>query len=127
MWTEDEREFVAGVLEEERFRLNGQLEWWKEESSTYKKLQAEAKLCDAALAKLATAPDAQGEWQPVPDGMYEYPNWNDKGTVIIRILNDGAELEQWHNSLPDDIEEISLSSDYRLCQRKQNVQETESC
>lgn len=81
-------------------------------------LEAERDQLAQEVEGLKTELEAAQEWQPVPDGMYEYPNWNGKGTLIIRILNDGAELEQWHNSLPDDIEEISLSSDYRLYQRK---------
>lgn len=49
----------------------------------------------------------------VPDGTYTHPNWDGNGEVWTRVFGD-LEIEQWHSSLPDDIDEIVLPEGWQL-------------
>jgi hypothetical protein len=55
------------------------------------------------------------KWEPLEDGGYIRPNWDGNGMITLHVYHNGEELEQWHSSNTDDIEEISLPPDYRLC------------
>lgn len=61
---------------------------------------------------------AREEWEPVADGVYTHPNWDNNGEVTLAVGYNGSELEEWHSSNPSDVEEIGLPDDIRLCRRK---------
>lgn len=72
----------------------------------------------AAIAQLAEA----SSWEPVPDGEYKYPNWDDKYTVVMSVSSGGSTLGEWQDIEQwiegyEHVDEVALPKQYRLCQR----------
>ena len=84
--------------------------YWHE---AYKALEG---VVEAKMARI-TELEAQlaQTWKPLPDGQYERPNWNHKGTNTLSVFANGAELETWHSDDKYQVDEISLPDNIRLC------------
>ena len=78
-------------------------------SNQYQRIERFVELVDQLEAQLAQT------WEPLPDGQYERPNWNHKGTITLSVFANGAELETWHSDDKYQVDEISLPDNIRLC------------
>ena len=78
-------------------------------SNQYQRIERFVELVDQLEAQLAQT------WEPLPDGQYERPNRNHKGTNTLSVFANGAELETWHSDDKYQVDEISLPDNIRLC------------
>jgi len=78
-------------------------------ANQYQRIDRFVELVDQLEAQLAE------RWKPLPDGQYERPNWNHKGTNTLSVFANGAELETWHSDDKYQVDEISLPDNIRLC------------
>ena len=78
-------------------------------ANQYQRIEGFVELVDQLETQLAQ------RWEPLPDGQYERPNRNHKGTNTLSVFANGAELETWHSDDKYQVDEISLPDNIRLC------------